>query len=118
MININEAVIKISEVEEKEAEDIRRCLTTLYSVREGEQPLDRDFGLKQEFLDQPVPLAKNLLALEVLEKTQRYEKRVKVDKVEYEVSQEGQLIPVIYLKGVIKSGDKNGHGLSGSQLYR
>lgn len=98
MIDIKEAVIKIDEIEESEAEDIKRCLTTLYSVREGEQPLDRDFGLKQEFLDQTVPIAKNLLALEVLEKTQRYEKRVKVEKVEYEASQEGQLIPVIYLK--------------------
>lgn len=98
MININEAVIKINEVEEQEADDIRRCLTTLYSVREGEQPLDREFGLKQEFQDQPVPIAKNLLALEVIEKTPRYEKRVKVDKVEYEASQEGQLVPVIYLK--------------------
>lgn len=98
MIDIKEAVIKIDEVEEREAEDIKRCLTTLYSVREGEQPLDRDFGLKQEFLDQPVPIAKNLLALEVLEKTQRYEKRVKVEKVEYEAGQEGQLIPIIYLK--------------------
>lgn len=98
MINISEAVIRINEVEEQEAEDIRRGLTTLYSVREGEQPLDRDFGLKQEFLDQPVPIAKNLLALEVIEKTQRYEKRVKVDKVEYETGQEGQLIPVICLK--------------------
>lgn len=102
MIDINAAVIKINEVEEKEAENIRRCLTTLYSVREGEQPLDREFGIKREFLDQPVPIAKNLLALEVLEKTQRYEKRVKVDKVEYEDTQEGQLIPVIHLR----RGDK------------
>lgn len=98
MINIQEAVIKINEIEESEAEDVRKCLTTLYSVREGEQPLDREFGLKQEFLDQPVPIAKNMLALEVIEKTQRYEKRVKVDKVEYAASEEGQLIPIIYLK--------------------
>lgn len=98
MINIQEAVIKINEIEESEAADIRKCLTTLYSVREGEQPLDREFGLKQEFLDQPVPIAKNMLALEVIEKTQRYEKRVKVDKVEYAASEEGQLIPIIYLK--------------------
>lgn len=98
MISIQEAVIRISEIEESEAEDIRKCLTTMYSVREGEQPLDRDFGLKQEFLDQPVPIAKNMLALEVIEKTQRYEKRVKVDKVDYAASEEGQLIPIIFLK--------------------
>ena len=98
MINVQAAVIKINEIEKSEAEDIRRCLTTLYSVREGEQPLDREFGLKQEFLDQPVSIAKNMLALEVIEKTQRYEKRVKVEKVEYKTSEEGQLIPIIYLK--------------------
>lgn len=98
MINIQAAVIKISEIDESEAEDIRKCLTTLYTVREGEQPLDRDFGLKQEFLDQPVPIAKNILALEVIEKTQRYEKRVKVDKMDYTTSEEGQIIPIIHLK--------------------
>lgn len=98
MIDIKAAVIRINEIEESEAEDIRRCLTTLYSVREGEQPLDREFGLKQDFLDQPVPIAKNMLALEVIEKTQRYEKRVKVEKVEYAAGEEGQLIPIIYLK--------------------
>lgn len=91
------AVIRINGIEESEAEDIRRCLTTLYSVREGEQPLDRDFGLAQDFLDQPVPIAKNMLALEVIEKTQRYEKRVKVERVEY-AAEGGQLIPVICLK--------------------
>lgn len=98
MINIQAAVIKINGIEENEAADIRKCLTTLYLVREGEQPLDRGFGLKQEFLDQPVPIAKNILALEIIEKTQRYEKRVKVDKVEYAASGEGQLIPIVYLK--------------------
>lgn len=98
MIDINAAVIKLNGVEGDEAEDIKRCLYTLYSVREGEQPLDRDFGLDHEFIDQPVPVAKNMLALEVIEKTHRYEKRVEVEKVEYKTDQEGQLIPIVYLK--------------------
>lgn len=98
MINIQAAVITIDGIEKSEAEDIRRCLTTLYSVREGEQPIDREFGLKQDFLDQPVPIAKNMLALEIIEKTRRYEKRVKVERVEYAVGEAGQLIPVINLK--------------------
>ena len=41
MIDIKEAVILLNDIAGEEAEDIRRCLTTLYSVREGEQPLDR-----------------------------------------------------------------------------
>lgn len=98
MIDINRAVIKLNGIEESEAKDIRRCLTTLFSVREGEQPIDREFGLSHEFIDQLPPVAKNMLALEVIKKTQRYEKRVRVDKVEYETGEEGQLIPVFYFK--------------------
>ncbi len=98
MIDIKEAVIILNDIKGEEAEDIRRCLTTLYSVREGEQPLDRGFGLSWDFLDQPENIARNLLALEVIEKTKRYEPRVKVDKVEFETGIEGQMIPVIRLK--------------------
>ncbi len=83
---------------ETEARDIRRCLTTLYSVRVGEQPLDRDFGLDWSCLDQPVPIAKNLLSVEIIEKTRRYENRAAVDRVEYQTGEDGQLIPVVYLK--------------------
>ncbi len=98
MINIKEAVIIFDDIAGGEAEDIRRCLTALYSVREGEQPLDRGFGLSQEYLDQPMPVAQNMLALEIIEKTSRYEPRVSVDKVEYKYGGDGQLIPVIRLK--------------------
>lgn len=98
MIDVNAVAIKITGVEDDEARDIKRCLTTLYSIREGEQPLDREFGLNHEFIDQPVPIAKNMLALEIIEKTQKYERRVIVERVDYETSKEGQIIPMIYLK--------------------
>ncbi len=98
MIMVNKAVINIRGFPESEAEDIRRCLAALYSVRAGEQPLDRDFGISNDFLDLPANLAKNRFALEVVEKTEKYEKRVKVDKVEYQFDQEGQMVPIISLK--------------------
>ncbi len=98
MINMTEAAITIDGVAESEAKDIRRCLASLYSVREGEQPLDRNFGLKQDFLDRPVNIAKNMLALEIIEKTRRYEPRVLVEKVDYITGEDGQLIPVVRLK--------------------
>ena len=99
MIDLKEAVILLNDVKGVEAEDIRRCLTTLYSVREGEQPLDRGFGLSWDFMDQPENIARNLLALEIIKKTKRYEPRVAVEKVEYETGEEGQTIPVVRLKG-------------------
>jgi len=99
MIDVENAVMNLQGFAESEAEDVRRCLTALYAVRAGEQPLDREFGIDSAFLDQPLNIAKNMFALEVVEKTRRYEKRVAVDKVDYEFdAQRGQMIPVINLK--------------------
>lgn len=98
MIEIGNAVINLKGFAENEAADIRRCLMALYSVRAGEQPLDREFGIDSAFLDQQMPIAQNMFALEVIEKTKRYEKRVDVEKVEYRFGAEGQMIPIITLK--------------------
>lgn len=98
MIDVSNIVINLDGFAENETDDIRRCLMTLYCVRVGEQPLDRNFGIDNTFLDRPLNIAKNLFALEVIKKTKQYEKRVDVDKVEYKFKDDGQLIPVIYLK--------------------
>lgn len=83
-----------------EIESIKRCLETLYSTRAGSQPLDREFGIDWGFIDQPIPVARSEYAFEVLTKTQRYEPRVRVEKVDYEIEeQEGRLIPVITFTG-------------------
>lgn len=98
MIDVSSVVINLNGFPEDEAEDIRRCLETLYTVRTGEQPLDREFGINNSFLDQPINIAKNLFTLEVIEKTKRYEKRVEVEEVEYRFNGAGQMAPVIFLK--------------------
>lgn len=98
MIDVKHAVIDLHNLPQEEAADIGRCLATLYSVWEGEQPLDREFGINYSFLDQPENIARNVLALEIIEKTARYEPRAAVEKVEYETGAEGQLVPVIRLK--------------------
>ncbi len=98
MIDVSSVVINLNGFPEDEAEDIRRCLETLYTVRTGEQPLDREFGIDNSFLDKPINIAKNLFALEVIEKTKRYEKRVEVEEVEYRFDGTGQMVPVIFLK--------------------
>lgn len=84
--------------ESLEIEDIRRCLNMLYATKEGEQPLDREFGLNTDFLAEPIPVAQSKFALEVVKKTAKYEPRVTVQKVDYEVAEStGQLVPKIYL---------------------
>lgn len=99
MIDLNEVIIILNDIKESEAEDIKRCLTTLYLIREGEQPLDRELGLSQEFIDKNDPVARNMLALEIIEKTKKYETRAVVEMVEYRTAEEGVMVPVIYLKG-------------------
>lgn len=98
MISSRDAVINLVGFPENEAEDIRRCLATLYSIREGEQPLDRELGLRMDYLDKPANIARNLFALEVIEKTKKYEPRVEIERVTYEFSGNGMMRPVILVR--------------------
>lgn len=89
-----------------ETEDIKRCLRMLYTTKEGEQPLDREFGLNIDFVGEPMPVAQSKFSQEIVRKTAMYEPRVAVQKVTYEKDGiSGMLIPKIYLtKGKISNG--------------
>lgn len=93
-IQLNRAVI---ESETHISSEILRCLNCLYSTIEGTCALDRDFGLTIECVDQPLPVAKNLYALDVTEKTEKYESRVSVKEVTFEVVKE-KLVPHIKIE--------------------
>ena len=85
--------------------DIRRCLNYLYSTRAGSQPMNRDFGIDYDnIVGRPMEVAKNMLALEIISKTEKYEPRVIVDSVDFLTdSVNGLLIPIIH----IMKGDDN-----------
>lgn len=84
--------------------DIVRCLNTLYSTRAGSQPMRRDFGIDYDgVVGYPMEVAKNKLALEIIEKTEIYEPRVVVTSVDYTgEAAEGKLVPIIH---VVKAGE-------------
>lgn len=84
--------------------DIVRCLNTLYSTRAGSQPMRREFGIDYDgVVGYPLDVAKNKLALEIIEKTEIYEPRVTVTSVEYSGdASEGRLIPIIH---IVKAGE-------------
>lgn len=84
-----------------EDEEIIRNLRHLYSTRTGERPLDREFGLDIDLVGLPMDVAENEYAVEIVEKTERYEPRVEVEEVTFkQVSEEGNLIPHIKVKKV------------------
>lgn len=64
-------------------DEIMRNLHVLYGTREGEQALDREFGLSWMFVDNPLPIARARIANEIIQKTQKYEPRVRVRSVDY-----------------------------------
>lgn len=83
----------------EEFADVKQCLETLYSIRAGSQPLDRNFGIDYDgVVGYPLNVAQNMLALEIIEKTNIYEPRVEVESVSFKTNTNGQLIPHVKLK--------------------
>lgn len=81
----------------EEFEDIALCIKTLLSVRAGSQPLDRDFGIDYDgIISSPGPIAENALSVEIIDKVNRYEPRVEVDRISFTRGDDGQLIPHIH----------------------
>lgn len=81
----------------EEFEDIKRCLETLLSIRAGTQPLDRELGIDLDpIVDYPLNVAKNMLALEIIEKVERYEPRVEVRSIDFKTNTDGQIKPYIH----------------------
>lgn len=78
------------------AREVRRCLSVLYGTRAGSVALDREFGLSWEGLDRPMEAAKAFLSAEIIAKTQRYEPRVRVLEVTWNVyADRGILAPKV-----------------------
>lgn len=82
-MNISTDVIIDCEFKTDTWADVLRCLTVLYGSRVGTQALDRDFGIDWSFLDQPMETAKALIEAELITKTRKYEKRAKVEQVQW-----------------------------------
>lgn len=81
----------------EEFDDVKQCLETLLSIRAGSQPLDRELGINfDKIIGYPLDVAKNMLSLEIIEKIERYEPRVKVDSVKFDVETDGQFRPHIH----------------------
>lgn len=69
--------------ESEEGKDVLKRLKMLYSTREGEAALNRNFGINQDFLDEPWPQAQAMLTKEIINKTEKYENRAKVESVDF-----------------------------------
>ena len=80
-------------------QNVRIILTTPV----GSVPLDRDFGVSWMFIGQPTPKAMAEAKIEIIEKIERYEPRVKVTEVSFERlstedPQQGHLAPRVRIE--------------------
>lgn len=96
MIDTNKTIISF-DYNGTMTDEISRNLSTLYSTVEGSVPLDRSFGLSSEYISYPLPVAENMIALDIVEKTEIYEPRAEVREVTFEHDIDGQLIPRVLI---------------------
>ena len=89
-IDLNNITVAF-DYEDGEVSDIRRCLETLYQTPEGTCPLDREFGISLDFVGMPMDVAQNLFAVEITDKTDRYEPRAMIWEINFETTADGQL---------------------------
>lgn len=73
-------------------QNVRMILSTpQYSV-----PLDREFGIDGTLIDKPLPIAKAKITAAIITAIQKYEPRVKIEKVIFEgIGDEGILKPKV-----------------------
>lgn len=78
--------------------DIKKNIYCLFGTPEGTIPGDRSFGLSTDYVDNPLPVAENLLALDIYEKVETYEPRVAVKDIVCEADIDGHLSARVLLE--------------------
>lgn len=75
--------------------EILQNVRTILATRKGSVPLDRDFGISWDNVDQSLPAAKMLMRSEVIDAIERYEPRAKVTSVDFAEDVEGAMDGVL-----------------------
>jgi uncharacterized protein len=77
--------------------ELNRKISLLLTTPVGTMPLDREFGTDWSFLDAPSEAAKSLFVAEIADKIQTFIPEVRVEAVEWVVSDVGALIPKVVI---------------------
>lgn len=86
-----EISFEYGEGNDPERREIMRNLQTLLSTPLGTCPLYRDFGIDTAILDNPTDVARNLMAVEIMDAVEKWEPRVRVTEVTFQTDGEGKL---------------------------
>lgn len=75
---------------------ILQNVAVILATWRGTSPLCRSLGLRREFVDKPIPVAKSMLLSDVRESVEEAEPRVTVAGVTFDTATTpGQIIPIV-----------------------
>lgn len=80
-----------------DADDVMRCVKNLILTPAGTIPLARDFGIDQSILGKPLNVAQSELAVEIIDKVDKFEPRASVEEITLEANADGQIIVKVVL---------------------
>jgi len=81
------------------SEEVMQNVAMIISIPQYSVPLDRGFGLAQQFLDKPVNTAKAIAVAEIMDAIEEYEPRAEIINITFEQGdKEGGLIPIVELE--------------------
>jgi hypothetical protein len=83
-------------------EEVLQNVRTILNTRIGTVPLDRAFGISWEAIDKPLPLARAMTKVEIIEAIQKFEPRANVESVEFDDGADsvadGLMKPIVTIK--------------------
>ena len=87
--------IRLNELET--VNSVLQNIALILATPKGSVPFYRDFGISNEFLDKPMPVAKAMMIGEVREAIETWEPRARVASVRFEENglEPGRLIPTV-----------------------
>ena len=74
-----------------------RQLALLLSTQAGTMPLDREFGIRMNFVDRPPEVVKSLYTAEVAKKVPQFIPWVRVYEVAWEYGEPGHIKPKVVI---------------------
>ncbi len=96
MIKFESVIIEGIDFNASGQEKVYQNLKMLLTTPENSIPFNRFFGINSSFMDEPLPIAKNRILVEYIEKTKKFEPRVSIQEVFFSEDQEtGSLIPKV-----------------------
>ncbi len=89
--NIKAEFIGFDYYDEGVIAEIKRNIEMIIATPAGTCPGDRNFGIAQDYVGSPGPVAQNQIALEIIDKVEQYEPRVEVIDIRSE-HEDGRII--------------------------